>query len=121
MNDSEANEFLGSLQGKTEPIKRTSLGYMIIKNGKTIFTTMQDQTTPTETFNTAQADAAQRKLCQQRVFPHFAPTGDCKCYRCKKDIYQQVDHGAYKTGHSVQKATTSLITGCPHCHYSFCD
>lgn len=73
-----------------------------------------------ETFNPEQAKAAQKALCQEKVFPHFAPH-DGRCFNCHKGIYEQIDHGTYQTGFSVEKAGTHLITGCPHCHYSYCD
>lgn len=71
-------------------------------------------------FNKDQAIAGQKKFCNEKVHPHFAPL-DGKCYRCNKNIYEPIDRGTYKTGHSVEKATTHLITGCPHCNYSFVD
>ena len=83
-----------------------------------------------EHFNTREAIAAQRKYCEEKGFPHFAP--ESKCYRCHKDIYEQIEHekrdwetgqviGHYTTGISVERAGSELITGCPHCCYSYCD
>lgn len=73
-----------------------------------------------ETFDSNLARAAQEKLCKEKQLPHFAPSSGV-CYACKKNIYQQLDRGSYKTGISVEKAELSLITGCPHCNRSYCD
>lgn len=69
------------------------------------------------------AVTAQRKLQKDRNYPSFAPaTG--RCYRCKNNIYkprsQERNGVEYTTGISVEEAATELITGCPHCNYSFC-
>lgn len=73
----------------------------------------------TETFNPEDANAAQVRYCNENKAPHFAPTS--KCYDCHKSIYEQIDPGTYKTGISVERAGRGLITGCPHCHHSYCD
>ena len=73
-------------------------------------------------FNTDEAVAAQRKYCHEKGIPNFAPGLDGKCYRCNKDIYRQIDQGnGRSTGISVEQAASSLVTGCPHCNYSFVD
>lgn len=72
----------------------------------------------TETFNSIEARKAQKDYWARTKKPDFAPR-DGRCFRCNKDIYTEIDHGKYKTGHSVEKATNELITGCPHCNYSF--
>ena len=73
-----------------------------------------------QTFNPDQARKAQADLCKTKQYPHFAPTSGI-CYNCKKNIYEQIDRGTYKTGISVESATSSLITGCPHCNRTYCD
>jgi hypothetical protein len=73
-----------------------------------------------QTFNSGDSKRAQAKLCEDHKYPHFAPK-DGNCYRCWKNIYTEIDHGNYKTGISVERASSDLITGCPHCHYSYCD
>ena len=73
-----------------------------------------------ETFNSDEARKAQKKLQEEKGYPDFAPS-DGRCFKCKKDIYTQIDRGPYKTGISVEKAGRSLITGCPHCNRSYCD
>ena len=74
----------------------------------------------TETFDIIEAAKAQANLCSAKGYPHFAPTSG-RCYNCGKNIYQQIDHGDFKTGVSVERAGHELITGCPHCHYSYCE
>lgn len=75
-----------------------------------------------KTYNTIAAIHAQKQYCEQNHLPNFTPS-DGKCYRCNKDIYTlyQKPDVNYKTGISVEEAGNHLITGCPHCHYSFCD
>ena len=77
---------------------------------------------------------AQRKACAENDYPHFAPR-DGICYGCRANIYQNIGwvnadgshtskDGAevdYVTGISLEKASTELITGCPHCHVSYCE
>ena len=60
-----------------------------------------------------QAIAAQKQYCKDNKAPHFAPE-DGFCYSCGKQIYD-------KNGRSIEFAATELITGCPHCHRSYCD
>jgi len=72
------------------------------------------------TFDISKAMQAQKKLQATKGYPHFAPE-DGQCYECRKNIYEEIDHGEFKTGISVEKATNKLITGCPHCHISYCE
>lgn len=55
---------------------------------------------------------AQKKYCEERGAPHFAPY-DGRCYRCGRQIY---GGGGWNLDDAKK-----LITGCPHCHYSFCE
>lgn len=73
-----------------------------------------------KTFNVGQACKAQSDLCKEKNYPHFAPTSGV-CYACKRNIYQEIDHGTYKTGIWVEKASSELITGCLHCNRTYCD
>ena len=73
-----------------------------------------------ETFNVNKAAQAQKELQASKNYPDFAPISG-KCWSCGKNIYEQIDHGKYKTGISVEKASTELVTGCPHCNRSYCD
>lgn len=73
-------------------------------------------------FDTQKAIDAQAKYCKEKHYPHFAPEGDGRCFKCNRNIYEEIDHqNGWKTGVSVEKAGSELITGCPHCHYSFCE
>jgi len=44
----------------------------------------------------------------------FAPQ-DRRCWNCKKEIT------AGENGITLEKLGDYIITGCPHCHKSFCD
>ena len=72
-----------------------------------------------EHYNSTEANAAQIAYCQKNRYPHFAPKRNC--YRCNKNIYERIEHGTYSTGISVEAAGNHLITGCPHCNWSFCE
>ena len=71
-------------------------------------------------FNIPRAIKSQAKLCKIKNYPHFAPLNGI-CYYCRVNIYDEIDCGNYKTGIDVERAAISLITGCPHCNYSYCD
>lgn len=73
-------------------------------------------------YDTAKAIEAQRHFCEEHGYPVFAPGYSGYCYRCGKNIYQpETWPGGHTTGITVEGAGKTLITGCPHCHYSFCD
>ena len=56
---------------------------------------------------------AQASYCLNHRKPLFAPrTGIC--HHCGHIIYSP-------GGISVRKAATTLVTGCPFCHISFCE
>ena len=73
-------------------------------------------------FNPSKAAEAQRKLCEEKGYPKFAP-GSGVCYSCGRNIYTEIKskHGDYSNGISVEAAAKSLVTGCPHCQRSYCD
>ena len=82
-------------------------------------------------FNVDKSKSAQEKYCKENGLPHFAPANG-RCYRCNKQIYEQMEHkrknyftgeviGTYTTGISVEQASTELVTGCPHCNWSYCE
>jgi len=75
--------------------------------------------TKTETFDVQKACEAQKAYCKEKDYPHFAP-GNGSCYNCHRNIYTQWGD-KYKSGYSVERASSELITGCPHCHYSYCE
>lgn len=58
----------------------------------------------------AALDHAQAQFCERHNVPHFAPR---VCYGCYREIY------AHPRAQS--DAATSHITGCYHCHRSFCE
>lgn len=65
------------------------------------------------------ASMAQKKYCETIGAPWFAP--DRQCYKCHLDIYADVEapDGSISHGYTEEYAKTHLITGCPHCHFSF--
>lgn len=74
----------------------------------------------TKTFDVEASKAAQKKLQQDKGYPDFAPASGF-CWNCKRQIYQEIDRGEYKSGITVEKASSELVTGCPHCHRTYCD
>lgn len=73
-----------------------------------------------ETFDVKLACEAQAKYVKEKGYPHFAPTSG-RCYDCGRNIYSQIVNGDYKSGYSVERASSELITGCPHCLRSYCE
>jgi len=53
----------------------------------------------------------QEKFCKDHELPHFAPY-DGVCFRCNYQIYERI---------SIHQAMNTLITGCPFCHWSYCE
>ena len=86
-------------------------------------------------YNSDLARQNQAEYCKKNG-PHFAPESG-RCWSCSRNIYEKIgwkiengraiqvplDSPDAKlfTGITVQRATTSLVTGCPHCHRSYCD
>ena len=80
-------------------------------------------------FNVEESIKGQKEFCEKSNCPKFAPpTG--VCWSCHKNIYEEVQHNilikmvdrkSVTTGISTEAAKTGLITGCPHCHRSYCD
>lgn len=81
---------------------------------------------PEETFDTVKAIEAQAKLCSEKGYPHFAPRNGV-CWKCNRQIYQSAKMKSFsgieieKPGISVERASRELITGCPHCNWSYCE
>lgn len=71
-------------------------------------------------FDVKLACEAQANFQKEKGYPDFAPKSG-RCFSCGNNIYSQMDRGSYTTGISVQKASSELITGCPHCNRSFVD
>ncbi|MFB1100864.1 hypothetical protein [Terribacillus sp. JSM ZJ617] len=82
------------------------------------------------TFDVEKAVEAQKKLCDEKGLPHFAPRFGT-CYNCRTNIYEEKqktrkdflsgENVSYMTGITVEKAASELITGCPHCNRTYCD
>lgn len=70
-------------------------------------------------FNVQDAIDAQTDYVNHNGYPYFARTFAVRgnCYRCGKNIYQK--YGS--SGYDVAYAMSNLVTGCPHCHKSYCD
>ena len=66
---------------------------------------------------------AQMKYCEETGAPHFAPRNGT-CWNCGLNIYEE-HRNKYNpdipSGIDVERASTSLVTGCPHCNRSYCD
>ena len=54
---------------------------------------------------------AQDKYCKTKHLPNFTPSGGL-CWHCGKNIYDSI---------TLEQAGSELISGCPVCHYSFCE
>ena len=76
-------------------------------------------------FNVYESIKAQAKYCEETKSPHFAPQNGV-CWNCRKNIYEQHEKEGYQgrkwiTGITTEKASSELVTGCPHCNRSYCD
>ena len=81
---------------------------------------IRERITECETRDPKRSPGLQEKYCERNDYPYFAPS-DGRCYRCHMNIYADLKRldGGISTGISVWKAGHRLVTGCPHCHYSF--
>ena len=70
-------------------------------------------------FDVEQSKKAQKEYQDKTGSPDFAPS-DGVCWSCKRNIYKEIDRGSYKSGISVERAQSRLVTGCPHCNRSYC-
>jgi hypothetical protein len=77
---------------------------------------------PSEHFNVLDSMAAQKHYCEEKSYPHFAPENGI-CWKCNQQIYAEGKNrmGNLSKGISVEKAGSELVTGCPHCNWSYCD
>ena len=53
----------------------------------------------------------QKEYCEEHNAPNFAPL-DGFCWNCHTQIYNELD---------INRVSNEVITGCPHCHRSYCD
>ena len=79
-------------------------------------------------YDSEKANSNQVKLCKEKGYPHFAPSRNC--WNCKRDIFQpwtrmmknwEGKEVEVTTGIKTEEASSSHITGCPHCNRSYCD
>jgi hypothetical protein len=75
-----------------------------------------------EHYNISEAIETQERYCKKNKYPLFAPDSGV-CPNCNKNIYEKIKRNgtSIERGISVEAAGTNLITGCPHCSWSFCD
>ena len=75
--------------------------------------------TPDNNYNPVLAAKAQERYCDDSERPMFAPH-DGICYHCGRNIYLPSNgrRGAV-LGITGEDAGKKLVTGCPHCNYSF--
>ena len=75
-------------------------------------------------YDVAESIRAQRKYQKDNGMPDFAPSSGI-CWSCGAQIYQKHAHlrggKEFASGVSTEKAGSQLVTGCPHCHRSYCD
>lgn len=85
-----------------------------------------------ELFNVEESLKNQREIVKNGR-PAFAPWNGV-CYNCKKNIYTPIfkklkndryeivpkEEACFVSGVSIEESK-KLVTGCPHCHYSYCD
>ncbi|MDU7948740.1 MAG: hypothetical protein E7J31_09890 [Clostridium sp.] len=57
------------------------------------------------------------ELCKERDYPDFTPKSG-QCWKCGRDIYQNY---IIDDMESYGETGERFITGCPHCHRSYCD
>lgn len=77
---------------------------------------------PSEHFNVSDSMGAQERYCKDKEYPHFAPNNGI-CWKCNQQIYAEGKNrmGNLSEGISVEEAGSELITGCPHCNWSYCE
>lgn len=75
-----------------------------------------------EHFNVYSSRTAQEHYCKKNNYPYFAPESGI-CWKCNQQIYTEGKNrmGNLSKGISVEKAGSELITGCPHCNWSYCE
>lgn len=72
--------------------------------------TMSEQLRTNLQFTIAESVANQSALCKEEGYPHFAPR-DGVCWDCHKNIYE----------HHHENGGQRHVTGCPWCHWSYCE
>lgn len=71
-------------------------------------------------YDSVEAYKAQKKYCDENNLPLFV---NKHCPLCGKDVFgmYRKSNDEYRYGFSVEVASSTLITGCPFCNYSFCE
>lgn len=77
-------------------------------------------------YDAPKAIEAQKEYSNENGSPQFAPKSGI-CWKCHKNIYEPytrvvIIRGEEKektTGITVEEASNKVITGCPHCNYSY--
>ena len=77
------------------------------------------------TYNLRKSAVSQERYCELAHVPLFAPR-DGRCSKCHENIYRVIitydKYGnQYTSGIDTKTAENTHITGCPHCHATFCD
>ena len=62
-----------------------------------------------------EAISNQEKLVSKLGTPYFAPA-DGICWKCGRQIF-----GTGESQITKERAAKEFITGCPHCHQTYCD
>ena len=52
-----------------------------------------------------------KKWCRDHNLPAFVPSNN-ECFMCHKPVFKDGDEGP---------DADEYVTGCPNCHWSFCD
>ncbi len=89
-----------------------------------------------ELFDVEKARKGQLEYCKRNNAPHFANRSGV-CWYCGRQIYKPffwkrgeywqlkvvntLDECDFVSGITVEKASRELVTGCPHCHRTYCD
>lgn len=72
-----------------------------------------------DTYDSEKAGIAQIEYCKAKGLPCFVPMSGI-CFGCHENIYLPGTR-IPTPGYSVESAGRRHITGCPHCHQTFCD
>lgn len=71
-------------------------------------------------FDISVSAQAQNDYCLEKAVPLFAAK-DGICYRCNRNIYEEIKGRVFSSGITVRQASLSHILDCPHCNVSYCD
>ena len=60
-------------------------------------------------------DTIDTTRCESCNFCYQDMDWDGRCYRCGHQIFNE------DKGYTLEEAGNFVITGCPYCHYSYCE